>query len=128
MLYLSLALALLLLLSSSSSASAMAWDYNQANISLWLSSAAYCDRSTYLSRTFKGPTVGFVATKVIYDTLSETQGYVGYLPSDKSIYVAFRGSSNIPNWISDLDALKVYINRITLYQIVTIIYISLQNR
>ena len=30
-------------------------------------------------------------------------GFVGYLPSDKRIYVSFRGSSNIENWIADLE-------------------------
>jgi predicted lipase len=33
-------------------------------------------------------------------------GFVGYLPSDKSIYVVFRGSSSIRNWITNLDAYK----------------------
>ena len=32
------------------------------------------------------------------------QGYVGYLPSDKSIYVAYKGSESINNWITDFDA------------------------
>ena len=90
----------------STETSAMSWNYNQANISLWVSAATYCDRGTYLSRKFIGPTTGFVATKVIFDNLSDTTGYMGYLPSDKSIYIAFRGTQDIANWISDLDAIK----------------------
>lgn len=82
------------------------WDYNQAQIGLWLSAAAYCGKSAYKSHVFKGPTTGFVVTSVISDTATDTEGYVGYLPSDKSIYVAFRGSSSIRNWISNLDAWK----------------------
>lgn len=82
------------------------YDSNQAQIGLWLSAAAYCGKSTYQSRTFKGPTTGFVVTSVVADTASDTQGFVGYLPSDKSIYVVFRGSSSIRNWISNLDAWK----------------------
>jgi hypothetical protein len=78
----------------------------QANISVYLSAAAYCDKSTYLSRTFKGPASGFVATSVIYDSKTDTTGYIGYLPSDKSIYVVFRGTDSLKNWIEDLDALK----------------------
>ena len=29
---------------------------------------------------------------------------MGYLPSDKSIYVAYKGSDSINNWITDFDA------------------------
>lgn len=78
----------------------------QANISLYLSAAAYCDKSTYPTRTFIGPTTGFKYTMTIYDQMTDTQGFVRYLPSDKSIYVSYRGSSSIKNWISNLDAFK----------------------
>jgi predicted lipase len=37
---------------------------------------------------------------------SKLLGYIGYLPSDKSIYVTFRGSSSIQNWVTNLDAVK----------------------
>lgn len=37
-------------------------------------------------------------------------GYVGYLPSDKSINVVFRGSSSIQNWITDLSTTKTAYN------------------
>ena len=82
------------------------WDYNQAQISLWLSAAAYCGKSKYESHVFKGPTTGFVVTSIISDTATDTEGFIGYLPSDNSIYVSFRGSSSIRNWISNLDAWK----------------------
>ncbi len=37
----------------------------------------------------------FVATKVIYSgVFSDTEGFVGYLPSEKSIFVAFRGTES----------------------------------
>ncbi len=101
---------------------------------------AYCLASDLPSRTFKGPSSGFVVTKVItssYDSqgeylflraylflvlycmfviyklmcactytllvLASLTGYVGYLPSDQSIYVVFRGNSNIANWIASLQ-------------------------
>ena len=82
------------------------YDTSQAQISLWLSAAAYCPTDTYLSRTFKGPTTGFVATYHIQDTVTDTQGFVGYLPSDKSIYVSFRGSTDYRNWATNLNTLK----------------------
>jgi len=85
---------------------AASFNYDQAERSLWLSAAAYCDKSSYTTRSFKGPTSGFVVTKVIYDGPTDTQGYIGYLPSDKSIYVVYRGSSSIRNWITNLNAFK----------------------
>ena len=84
------------------------FNYNQAEISVWLSAAAFCRRDEYKTRTFLGPTAGFNLTGIIGDKKSDAQGYVGYLPSDKSIYVVFRGSSSIRNWIVDLDAFKVF--------------------
>ena len=99
----------------------------QANTSLWLSAAAYCGSSNYMSHVFKGPTEGFVVTGIIEDVRSDTEGFfllfafffflmiimektlegfIGYLPSDKSIYVAYRGSSSTRNWITNLDVVK----------------------
>jgi hypothetical protein len=83
------------------------FDMAQANISVWLSAATACGVENYESHVFKGPTTGFVVTHVINDWKA-TEGYVGYLPSDKSIYVAFRGSSSVRNWISDLYAVKTH--------------------
>ena len=79
---------------------------SQAMISLYLSSATFCNVSTYGSRVYTGPTEGFVWTSTI-NSLYGTVGFVGYLPSDQSIYIAFRGSSSARNWLSDLDVLKV---------------------
>lgn len=54
-----------------------------------------------------GPdTADFVVTDVIYNPLKDTEGYVGYLPSDQSIYVVFRGSSSILNWVTNLNTDK----------------------
>jgi hypothetical protein len=74
--------------------------------SLWLSAAAYCEKSTYLTRTYKGPSSGFVPTYTIYDSKTDTTGYLGYLPSQNTIFVIFRGSVSWQNWASDLNALK----------------------
>jgi hypothetical protein len=96
MLFLALCV-LVLFVHNSAAFNSTAWTYDgtQAEKSLWLSSAAYCEPSTYLTRSFSsGPTAGFVATHHIQDTATDTQGFVGYLPSDKSIYVAFRGSTD----------------------------------
>ena len=73
-----------------------AYSPTEANISVVLSGDAYCGKDAYLTKTWTGTTAGFVATKVIYSGIvDDTQGYVGYLPSNKSIYVVFRGSSSV---------------------------------
>lgn len=79
----------------------------EGEISAVLSATAYCGKHTYLKRDWISPEVkGFVATKVISDYIHDTQGFVGYLPSNNSIYVVFRGSSSIPNWITNINALQ----------------------
>jgi len=85
------------------------FNLNEANKNAWLSAAAYCGASAVKTHTFKGPTTGFVVTYTFDDRL-DTQGFVGYLPSDASIYVAFRGSSNIQNWITNLEVTKTKYN------------------
>ena len=79
---------------------------SQANISAYLSAGAYCNKNSYSSMKFKGPTTGFSLTYTIYDSKTDTQGFIGVLPSDSSIYVVFRGSSSIQNWITNLNAFK----------------------
>jgi hypothetical protein len=79
---------------------------NAANISAYLSAGAYCGVDRYMSMELKGPASGFVVTDMIYDEKTDTQGYVGILPSDSSIYIVFRGSTSITNWIINMDVIK----------------------
>lgn len=85
---------------------AAGWDANLAMRGVWYSAAAYCETSTYASRTFRGPTTGFKVTKVINERTEDTNGFVGYLTSQKEIVVAFRGSTSIEDWITNLDAVR----------------------
>jgi hypothetical protein len=78
----------------------------QARISLQLSQDAYCGKAAYLSQHYSGVVSGFVATKVISNVVNDVEGFVGYLPSDKSIFVVFRGSESVRNWITNLSADK----------------------
>ena len=89
-------------------ASAYAWTEDQAYISLHLSNYAYCNVANYETTNFSytQDTAGFMVTDVIYDSSNDTEGYVGYLPSDESIYVVFRGSVSADNWATDLDTVK----------------------
>jgi Lipase (class 3) len=100
------ALAVGLLLIVTTTTEAADFSIHQANTSVWLSAAAYCGKDSYMTHVFKGPTAGFSTKYVIYDQLSDTQGYIGYLESDHSIYVVYRGSSSINNWLTNLDTVK----------------------
>ena len=84
-----------------------AFTLDQANITVWLSAAAYCDKDIYNTMKLTGPASGFIVKDVIYDYKSDLQGYVGILPAQHKIYVVFRGSSSVRNWIEDLEIKKV---------------------
>jgi hypothetical protein len=84
--------------------------YSDADLkaSLHLSALAYCGIGKYLNLQYTGDLQGFVATKVIYSGLiDDTEGFIGYLPSTKSIYVVFRGSSNIQDFVTDIGIIRV---------------------
>lgn len=85
---------------------AVAFDVNQAEISRQLSVDAYCGHKEYLTHDYVGAASGFQATLMIYNPSKDVEGYIGYLPSDNSIYVVFRGSVSITNWITNLDTDK----------------------
>ncbi len=53
-----------------------------------------------------GASEGFIATKVIYNPKNDIEGFIGYLPSDNSIYVAYRGTESLDNWMVDFDSLQ----------------------
>ena len=96
------ALALLAVLSPSVHAS---YDWAFGNSSVWLASTAYCSPDSYLTRTYKGYAAGFVPTYHIEVLKDATQGFIGYMPSQSTIYVSFRGSEQIQNWIDNLNAI-----------------------
>jgi len=98
-------LALFLAIACIGNAAAVAHSYSasEANIALYLSCATFCDTATYETRTYTGVMKGFNATLTIQDDKYQTAGFVGYLPSSKSIYVAYRGSSNWENWMANLE-------------------------
>lgn len=67
---------------------------------------SYCGIAEYQTHNYSGAALGFVATKVLYDQSNDIEGYVGYLPSDQSIYVVFRGTESLDNWLVDFDSFK----------------------
>lgn len=82
-------------------------DYTQLTTSVWLSGAAYCGKENYESMQVGGPAIGFIYKTTLYDAKTDLQGYIGVLPSTKSIYVVIRGSSSKMNWLDDFEVRKV---------------------
>jgi len=75
--------------------------------SLHLSQLAYCGQGKTLNLKYTGVLTGFVATKTIYGgVLDDTEGFIGYLPSNKSIYVVFRGTTDIQDAITDIGIIR----------------------
>jgi len=83
--------------------------YNKENLinGVWLSGAAYCNKEKYKTMKLNGPVNDFIYKETIYDIKTDLQGYVGILPSTKSIYITLRGSSSLLNWIDDFEIKKV---------------------
>ena len=48
-----------------------------------------------------------INTKAFTNTSSDIQGFTGYSPASNAIILAFRGSSNIDNWIIDFTINQV---------------------
>ena len=83
------------------------YSLKEANTSVWLSGAAYCDKENYNDMVLTGPANGFVLTNTLYDKPTDVEGFVGILPSTRTIYISFRGSSSLLNWIDDLRIRKI---------------------
>ena len=92
-----------LLASSSFLCIISAYDSSQLNTSVWLSGAAYCGKDNYNTMILKGPASGFTYKETLYDIKTDLQGYIGILPTTKSIYVVLRGSSSTMNWLDDFE-------------------------
>lgn len=77
------------------------------NIGVWLSGAAYCQQEQYKTMVLDGPAKGFDLADVLYDPKTDVLGYSGVHPSSESIFVVFRGSSSLLNWLDDFEVQKV---------------------
>lgn len=80
---------------------------------LYHSEVAYCGSDpmpSYLDRDYDtNPyTKTFKATRYVHSSNSgeSVRGYVGYQENIKSIIISFRGSTDINNWVTDLDAIR----------------------
>ncbi len=55
---------------------------------------------------YRGAAEGFIPTKVLYNHKNDLNGLIGVLPSDNSIWIAFRGTESFQNWMVDFDSLQ----------------------
>jgi Lipase (class 3) len=88
-------------------ASKKTYNISQSEISVWLSSAAYCDVDKYPTMKIGGPANDFILTDIIYSKKTDILGYIGILHSSTTIYVVYRGSSSLLNWLDDFEIKKV---------------------
>lgn len=83
--------------------SVLSYDSTQLNTGVWLSGAAYCGKDNYKTMILGGPASGFIYKDTLYDVKTDLQGYIGILPTTKTIYVVIRGSSSVMNWLDDFE-------------------------
>lgn len=88
----------------------LSYDSAQLNTGVWLSGAAYCGKDKYKTMILGGPAAGFTYKETLYDVKTDLQGYIGILPTTKSIYVVMRGSSSVINWLDDFEVKLVSYN------------------
>ena len=57
---------------------------------------------------FDGAAEGFVVTKTLSDSFFNIEGFIGYLPTNSSIYVVFRGTDmySVRNILTDMDSIQ----------------------
>ncbi|KAJ3292525.1 hypothetical protein HK104_005223 [Borealophlyctis nickersoniae] len=65
--------------------------------------AAYCSNAQITNWNCKSCASGVVTNPKYFGTDSDMQGYVAVYPARQTVLVAFRGSSNMANWIANLQ-------------------------
>jgi len=101
----SILLATLVTLLALNNVGAAAYDGTEAMLSLNVACVSFCDPSSY-QRVYNGGNRlidGLNVTLTIHESHYDTYGFVGYLPSAKSIYVVYRGTEGPLNWMSDVE-------------------------
>lgn len=76
------------------------YNANIANISAKLSANTYCDKENYKKLEIPG----FELKSIFSNKGSDMEGFIGTM--QRNIYIVFRGSSSIRNWIKDLEFMK----------------------
>jgi hypothetical protein len=79
----------------------------RAQISWHLSLKAYCGVDNLHLMPFTNVVEGFVHTKTVWWEDYDVTGYIGYMPSQETIYVVYRGTQSALNWELDFMVKKV---------------------
>merc|ERR1711991_61221 len=86
------------------------WDLSTGLAMAHYSAAAYCEQADlepWDCPICDGNTTGFVVTKYFLDPKTSTNAYVGYDESREMIVLAFEGSANFSNWVTNLEFFRV---------------------
>ena len=94
-----------LLVTAAVTVAAPDYDYHMANATVVLSAYAYCSNATIAAGGFPGALNDFVTTNVVYNRYYDVHGYIGYSSRLRAVFVVFRGSLSIKNWLDDFDTL-----------------------
>ena len=78
------------------------FDLELADVTLYLAVATTCDKETYPTRTYVGPSKGFEYKATLYDSKTDTNGMLGI--HEGKIFVLFRGTTSAKNWLDDGEA------------------------
>ena len=83
------------------------FDWATANATVSLSALAYCGNATIMSGNYNGSitVADFSPVKIIYNKYYDVNGFIGISDINRAIYVIFRGSMTITNWLDDFDTL-----------------------
>mmetsp|Transcript_55629 Transcript_55629/g.131349 ORF Transcript_55629/g.131349 Transcript_55629/m.131349 type:complete len:169 (+) Transcript_55629:10-516(+) len=86
------------------------WDEAYAESVVEYARAAYCDRAVLQNWTCNVCAGDAEISYVSKPNSQDTQGFVGYVPSNNTIVASFRGTQDLKNWIEDLKFAKTDFN------------------
>jgi hypothetical protein len=79
------------------------YDYNTLLSNVWLSGASYCNKDNYKTMKIGGLANDFEVKHILYDKFTDLHGFIGILPSQKSINIVIRGTFSAINWFDDFQ-------------------------
>lgn len=83
------------------------YDWHYANSTVALSALAYCGNETIMSGSYNDSIFvnDFSPISLVYNHYYDVNGFIGISKADRAIYVIFRGSMTITNWLDDFETL-----------------------
>ncbi len=79
------------------------FDYTAATSSAYFAASSYCSRDSILSWNCEFCSPSLVNVTYLYNTSTETAGFVGFDVSSSAIILAFRGTVTTEEWLEDFD-------------------------